>query len=358
MSETLNLSALNGLISLRCIIDDSLYLLETKILSTAKRLSIFEFEHTVIVGETLDDFLFRIYQGAKQYEMDCTIYAQLASLVLTDKWPYDGGKFYLIMAGNQESQDKLLLAKISQMGYITVTSKKVTKYLQDLPTSAKGEWCIQIAGNKFLGLACSGPAIWSMEEWVSELRQSIKIYIGDRAIPVRMTDYHLLKDNCIKGILDCYFNLGKMDEWGFYNIGRQLNYASIIANWTTKRIQFNINDPFFFIPSTIDLFKRSDIKQMTARSIRCSSDNHPITDDTPSRMLILSFQPSFQELLSNSLSFEDILFSRDGYEELNEKKEKLNRYNQHPSKIIRRFQGRPFMSKQKRPNIFRINSGR
>lgn len=53
------------------------------------------FIHKILPGETLSMFLARIYDNADKYVMDCSLFAQLISIVMKDGWPVDGGPIIL-----------------------------------------------------------------------------------------------------------------------------------------------------------------------------------------------------------------------------------------------------------------------
>ena len=271
MHSLLHLEQLGNLLSLPCIIKDSIALTDTPILSKAFRKHAFIFKHKIFPAETLTAFLNRIYEGAEVYTMDCSIYAQLAALVLSGKWSSCGGSIKLyICAGKGE--EKLCKNKIPQMGYITVRDEEVSKLLMEMSTSAKGEWCIQIETNKFLGLSSTGPKVLSMEEWITHLRTELETLAHDRSWSQQFGSDSLV-NKIQRDMLDCYFNLNRLNKWVFCAMK---NIPKIKANWTPTGIILKENDflskrIFIELLSNIsDNIRRDspfDIKRIIAKSL-------------------------------------------------------------------------------------------
>lgn len=67
--------------------------------------------------------------------MDCSIYAQLSSLVLNRNW---GKDFRLSIAADRLSQMSLWETKITAMGYISVCDNDAKIILSKLPISFNG----------------------------------------------------------------------------------------------------------------------------------------------------------------------------------------------------------------------------
>src|SRR3989337_4085649 len=132
---SLNLSCIDTLLVLPCVIDSSCDFAHAPIITKAIETEDLVFRHQVFPGESLTAFLARIYDGTNKYDMDCTIYAQPASLVLSNKWPTTGGDIYLYMCASIGSN------KIPQMGYLSVHDKKAATLLATLSTPDRGEWC-------------------------------------------------------------------------------------------------------------------------------------------------------------------------------------------------------------------------
>jgi len=75
-------------------------------------------------------FLHRIYNGETPYKMDCSLFAQLGSLVLSNQWPKKKGDILLFVANTELSTFMLWSDKIPEMSYISVTDSKVGNSLQ------------------------------------------------------------------------------------------------------------------------------------------------------------------------------------------------------------------------------------
>ncbi len=221
---SLDLSQLPMLLNLPCKIKSSHNLLDTSICAKAENPHPFMYKHTVDRNETLPQFLQRIYQK-ESYDMDCSLYAQLASLVLSRKW---GDDFVLSIAAKEDVETFLWMTKIPEMGYIGVSNDRAASHLMTLPVAFKGQWVIQINSNSFLGLTCDGPCVKTMEEWISYLRNKLEEYS--------------LADTCESFqqigtvILRIYFKLGLMNEWGFYTL---MGIPSITAICTSNGIEIN-----------------------------------------------------------------------------------------------------------------------
>lgn len=121
----------------------------------------------------ISSFLARIYDNANKYEMDCSIYAQLISQVLSDTWPTSDGTINLYIADKAGAMP-LWESKIDEMGYIGVSDADVSKTLSWLTITFKGQWAIRIRDNELLGLTVDGPCVMTMEQWVYHPRTKLE----------------------------------------------------------------------------------------------------------------------------------------------------------------------------------------
>jgi hypothetical protein len=240
MKSSLNFKHLENLMKLPCFIDGSSILIQKPIIATGIAINKSEFRQYVKKGESLSDFLKRIYHGAKKYDMDCSIYAQLISLVLSDKWPKEGGQITLYIA-DEISGPKLWNNKISEMGYIGNSHNDVATTLSKLPITFKGQWVIQIDQNNFIGLTDSGPIITTMEEWVTSLRTKLLDFSTDyennedfEIFSLLGASHNEIASMAAQKAIAIYFRNNKMNKWGFYT--RQ-NFSSIKAKWTPEEIK-------------------------------------------------------------------------------------------------------------------------
>jgi hypothetical protein len=217
--SSLDLSQINLVINLPCIINDNYHSLhQLPILSKAINESGI-YRHNIIKGETIDKFLARIYensefyskkdepfheyfarkkQGIKYYNMDCWTYAQIVSLVLNGEWSVQSNKDIggqIIIYNNSELS---WIEKVKDVGYIRVIDPGIMTFLNSLRIICKGQWVIMISEDKFLGLSMNGPKIATLFEWINELMVDLKTYS---------------KENII---LQKCFEEGYMSEWGFY----------------------------------------------------------------------------------------------------------------------------------------------
>lgn len=132
----LDLSNLDDLLKLPCCIDENLSFSSIPLLKNDK--AFFFVHHYINDSEKVLQFLNRIYEYSPQFKMDCGMYAQIASLVLTNKW----SKELILYLSRSESL--LWKKKIPQMGYISVTNDITRCILCKISSSSKGLWCIQI----------------------------------------------------------------------------------------------------------------------------------------------------------------------------------------------------------------------
>jgi len=198
---------LYDLLNLSCIITTGL-LSERPILKKALRNNDdLIYIHKVIPNESLKQFLGRIYNNETVYDMDCSLYAQLCSLVLDHKWPIDGGEIKLYICRGKTG--KIFFQKKSQnIGYIRPTNIDTWKYLIEAYTDSKGQWVYQI-NNKYLGLTSDGPKLLSLKEWHDRIVNGLKKYI-DSPIPKQNQPE-------IHGMIKQYYDNNAFSEWGFFD---------------------------------------------------------------------------------------------------------------------------------------------
>lgn len=235
---TLDLTQLPSLLSLPCVIDSDRDLFQTAILATAESFDRTVYILTVKEGESLFEYLHRVYDGEGPYHMDCTIYAQLAAFVLSGKWPIKGGKI-LIFIAIELGDFMLWTEKIPEMGYISVCDEAVGSHLNKIPTSCKGQWCIRLSTDEYLGLASDGPHVFSMSTWVQRLRDGLISYSQTAAEPSLNINQILIN------LLYCYIKVGKVDTWGFYP---QKGHCAVSAQWTEDAVIVTDNETIQTFP--------------------------------------------------------------------------------------------------------------
>lgn len=221
MDNTLDVTYIETLLSLPCFNKGSCALTKTPILATSTKTSSCEFVHDILDGESIGDFLKRIHNGSEQYDMDSSIYAQLASFVLTGRWPKNGGKINLYVA-NKIGALKLWKKKIPQMGYIAATNDDVARILMKFSINPKGCWVIQISDNSFLGLSDKGSCMMTMEQWTMDLYNKLREF--SNIDPSELFEFdqspelslHPTKSSlyAVKRLINIYFRQDKLNKWG------------------------------------------------------------------------------------------------------------------------------------------------
>jgi hypothetical protein len=234
----MNLSRVDSLLSLPCVIDVSKCVMTLPIFSKALSNESGVFIHRIGPGESLSEFLYRLYDGDEHYYMDCSIYAQLASLVLTESWPGDwlkylgGGDITLYLP--HQAGPTLWRTKPIQMGYIGIVDCQILEQLSLLPIAFKGEWVVRTGENKFLGLSEDGPLPMSIEDWVQYIRSKLEKYSYiDESCTNQPPEYFQ------KLLVRSYFERGDKDRWGFYS---QPTHPSITVLWTSDKIMITDNE--------------------------------------------------------------------------------------------------------------------
>jgi hypothetical protein len=230
--STLNFSEVPMILSLPCYVTNSKSVKTVPLLATATKVGTSEFIQKVLPGESLPDFLKRIYHGAEKYDMDCSIYAQLISLVLSDKWPKEGGDVVLYI-DDEISGPKLWRSKIPEMGYIFALNPNVAEALIKTETIFKGQWVIQIEKNQFIGLTNLGPVVMGLEGWVTCIRDGLLDFSKDVGELVLESNSSALENLLYlrKNLIGVYLELKLLDDWVLYN-----DIMSAIAEWTPTGI--------------------------------------------------------------------------------------------------------------------------
>ena len=200
----LDLTHLKILLSLPCTIDETKDLRNIPLLITATKINDGIYFLNINPNESISKFLKRIHNHNGPYIMDCTIYAQLVSFVLTNMWPTNGGIIPIFICEDIGTL-MLWINKTPEMGYIGVINDKIRANISSMMTHSKGQWCIRISKNKFLGLSSDGPYILSLEEWIIKLRNGLKKHMRDKSISYRD-----------KNLLNLYIRSGKLSNWGFF----------------------------------------------------------------------------------------------------------------------------------------------
>jgi len=262
----LDRSILNSLLALPCVINNDGKLTNIPLLSKSQNDFGTVYYLEVNPGESLEIYLERIYDSKGPYDMDCTIYAQLAAKILTGTWPIDGGTVSIFI-GDGFGGFMLWKTKIPQMGYISLSDKMSNKIISGTDTPSKGEWCIRLCeeiypyDDKFLGLTSNGPQIFNIDQWVHHLRQGLEEYHKKWVYLSPPTD---------KDILMRWINVslmtGKFDEWNFrstYNGDIDIN-----IKWTSNLINdppliFNNNIRIFHTQQEYNKWKLNDSDQRT-----------------------------------------------------------------------------------------------
>ena len=198
-------SCVDTLLSLPCVIDDTKILTETPIFTTAEKIEDTVYSLCVNEGESLSDFLRRVYQGDGPYPMDCSVYSQLASRVLSDKWPSNGGEL-LLFIGRDLGDYMLWTEKIPQMGYIAASDISINQYLCKTETSCKGQWCIKVSPDQYLGLSQSGPMVLSLSSWAGLLRCGLFSYLENPRF----------NSDPLHQLIRLYAKTARLDSWGIF----------------------------------------------------------------------------------------------------------------------------------------------
>lgn len=205
----LNITELAYLLTISAVIDDKFNLLDTPLFTTAEKLDDYVYLINILEGESLNDYLQRTYGHNGPYHMDCSVYAQLASYVISNQWPRNGGQ--LLIAIDRDLGSYMLWSfKIPEMGYITFADYKVYEILPYMYTSYKGEWCVQVSTEDCLGLTKDGPRVLSMDNWMTDIKAGLKLYysaVREDENPIEQTR---------KGMMSLYEKMGMLEKWKFF----------------------------------------------------------------------------------------------------------------------------------------------
>ena len=301
------------LLNLSCAIDTSIPLMSTAIYQNSKKLDESIFLPTVLPGESIENFLSRIYHCKSVYNMDCSIYCQLVSYVLDGTWPgylsnnTKGLEIPLYIAFG--IGDTLLnMMKSKKMFYLTVAKKKAQKILREMETIAKGQWLYKIDEDNYLGLWSDGPKLLSLEKWSHLLYNELgKIQV--KWLPFNATFTEGLNSSR-NGIISCYYKMGKLQKFRLF---------SEPGKYLTE-IKLSDKEIFEIINNSDDKNSKNDKKYKLDKNSK--NDNFPSSysltthkyqssDNTFSNRLFLDI-PFSNSLISNSLfsrnSFSDSSF--------------------------------------------------
>src|SRR5687768_16105825 len=97
----LDLTNLNTLLALPCIIDEKKPFFLCPLLTKANKFEKAVYRLKVLPGEDVTALLRRVYGHDGPYHMDCLLYAHLASRVLNGTWPTKGGSLHLFLDGEE-----------------------------------------------------------------------------------------------------------------------------------------------------------------------------------------------------------------------------------------------------------------
>ncbi|CAH6420147.1 Hypothetical protein HVR_LOCUS1109 [uncultured virus] len=232
---SLDLSKLDSLLALPCVIDDTIPLNLTPIITEAFKTDKTAYLLKVLPGEDLKALLHRIYEGDGPYNMDCSVFIQLAIRVLDGTWPIKGGILDIFIC---EGFGNFMLwnLKHPKMGYIGLREKEVGEVVNELPTCSKGQWTIRIDEDQYFGLADAGPRVFSMGTWVQCIRDGLNTYVKSVENLSFLFDNpstSRMKEDIRKRMIQTYFMMGKVDEWIFIT---HLEHWVVNAKWTPESV--------------------------------------------------------------------------------------------------------------------------
>jgi len=345
---TLNLTYLEELLSLGCFIDGEEILFNIPILALSEQVKPFQFKHKILPNESLRNFLYRIYDGEMQYNMDCSLFAQLASLILSNQWPTNGGNIMLFIAKDEEAGSLLWETKIPQMGYISCSDFEVAQTLSKLPVISKGQWVIQIEKNKFLGLAEElGPVIMTMEEWVKRIRHKLYTFSMLENLPFVLSgqDVSLFAN---KGLVRIFFKEERMNQWGYYDNNNFI--ACIQATWTKKGVNLKYNNNWEYFQESLKYHLVRNENDPIPRTIREIQDNMEIS-------FIYSRHLHAIDVKVRLLSLDIEVISNNQHSLITTKQSKYQ-YNKKQQQTKRREFTKQQCKRRQRPNKLIMNSGR
>lgn len=230
---------INALLSLPCVINDEKSLIETAIFATAEKEHEHVFAHQILPNESVGDFLRRIYQSEGPYEMDCSTFGQLASYVLGGTWPgstSNGGPIIIAIGAPGVGDVMLWSDKIPEMGYISVTGQENSAILTKIPCASKGQWCIQVDDDKFLGLSRDGPRLISFGEWIARLRDGLVAFADVDSFNMRSSDFYMLAS---RNLIACLLDDGQLNEWGFFTQKRD---PDLTGTWSENDVKITVRN--------------------------------------------------------------------------------------------------------------------
>jgi hypothetical protein len=177
------------------------------------RCSLFPYNHyiyRVYPGESVGDFLQRLYRSDGPYHMRRSSFALIASLVITGNWPGLKSIVEIISIPSEEmgSRDRTVWEDAPpEMGYIFPTTEK----LRHTYCAAEKQWCIRVDDDAYLGLSDNGPRLLS-------LRECIKLLYSDFVSSVNRKCRIVCSDSC-KETINSALKDGSLDEWIFFTNG-------------------------------------------------------------------------------------------------------------------------------------------
>lgn len=160
------------------------------------------YTHKIEKDETLVQFLDRIYEGNKPYEMDSCLFTQLAHIYLSNKWTknitlyvpdmYDPITFW----HNNLSYLNLIIP----MDNIAVCAMDAS-YLH-----TKNLYCLKVGYDQYLSLTDSGVKIMSLKDWTNYIYSSIITFI-------KINKSKGVIYSCESRMLQSLIQSNKLDVW-------------------------------------------------------------------------------------------------------------------------------------------------
>lgn len=146
--------------------------------------------------------------------LDCTLFVQVAAIILAGRIDYPG--FFLDPMGAG-----MLLAnsKITQrpMTYLAVKDRKALGLLQQSSLLNKGQWLLPLGDDRYLGLSNDGPLKASEEVWTARVKKSLfeEIAAGTEIENRFGFDCELsaLIESASKSIGWILHKQGRLDDW-------------------------------------------------------------------------------------------------------------------------------------------------
>jgi hypothetical protein len=196
----------------------------------------------------------KIY-GDSPYEMDCSFFTQIIN-----HNPEEDN--LLLTIGKDSFHFHTLCEKLpSNVYYMTPKDTCVTKHLMEMPVDSKGMYLTKLADGSYLGLSGDGPKVISGVEWAKRCLEGLVDFANDRDCDI------ILRSQ--KGLLNCYWKLGKLDDW-------------VITNLKDSRKVFTVSTVCDDIPPLVD-----DVPSLICGTYQDSQNSMPPLSLT--RRLAISF---------------------------------------------------------------------